>query len=115
MQTRQQRAKGNLKHRGGLLAREPMDHREDERQAERRRDRTEDDRDVLVPEEPQEVEVELVRVGKGILDRDRLEQRELLALVVQSVDRDRPNLTATGTRQVAPSVCRDREQPALRT
>ena len=92
-----------------------MDDGEDEREPERRRDRTEHGGDVLVAEQPQEVEVELVRVGKGILDRDRLEERELVAVRVEPVERDGPDLAAPGSRQVAPGVRRDREQPALGT
>ena len=88
-----------------------MDDGQDEQQPEYRSDRAEDIPDVLVPEEPQEVEMELVRVGKGVLDRDRLEERELVGAVIRSSSEVVE--LARGSGRVPPGVRCDREQPAL--
>ena len=78
MESRQQGPEGDVEDGGGLLARETVQYGEQERQSERRWDRTEDCPHVVVPEQAEEVEVELVRVRKGILDGDRLEQGEVI-------------------------------------
>ena len=78
-----------------------MNDRKDEGQPEHRRDRTEDSLNVVVPKEPQEIEVKLVGVREGILDRDGLEERELVADRVHRVERDRRDLAGAGAKQVA--------------
>lgn len=57
--------------------------------------------------------MELVGVGEGILDRDRLEERELVAVCIDRVERDCRHLAPTRAKQVSRCVRRDREQPAL--
>ncbi len=51
--------------------------------------------------------------GKGILDRDRLEERELVGAVIEVIERGRQELAPAGSDEVSPGVRRNREQPTL--
>lgn len=98
---------------GGLLAGEAVHHGENERQAEGGGEGAEDGPDVLVVEQAQEVQVQLVRVGKGVLQGDRPEEREVLGRLVDVVQRRGHDLPPARSRDVPPAVGGDGEEPAL--
>src|SRR5690606_23048067 len=66
MKARQDRADRDVEDDRRLLAAEAVDGGQDQRQSVDRRDRREHGPDVLVAEEPQEVEVQLVRVRERV-------------------------------------------------
>ena len=62
-----------------------MHHGQDDRQPKRRRDRVKYGSHVVVSEQAQEIEVELIRVREWILDRESLEELELIAICIEIV------------------------------